>query len=211
MPRAFLVLQGAAVSAVDVGPCQLSCVMRRISCGRCCQAGDEGDNRSGAATDLSHADQHQSAATQAAIASIAVLPRGQAEIVMLRVVVGDVSYVAQIVGKTSVAVRVAVHRGRRRLAGQVERRRQHPAGGSRMTRMPGSSPAWPARRAAAGHDLGAAPTPRSAASSMAWWLDSPAMPAFTRPASQVAPRRCPAVSPAPAARTFSSRTLPGSR
>ena len=40
---------------------------------------------------------------------------------MLRVVVGlDASDVARIVGKTPGAVRVAAHRGLRRLAGQAE-------------------------------------------------------------------------------------------
>jgi RNA polymerase sigma-70 factor (ECF subfamily) len=48
------------------------------------------------------------------------LPREQAEIIMLRVVAGlDAGDVAKIVGKTPGAVRVAAHRGLRRLAGQV--------------------------------------------------------------------------------------------
>jgi RNA polymerase sigma-70 factor (ECF subfamily) len=58
--------------------------------------------------------------TQAAMELIKSLPREQAEIIMLRVVVGlDAGDVAKIVGKTPGAVRVAAHRGLRRLAGQV--------------------------------------------------------------------------------------------
>ncbi|HEV2377517.1 MAG TPA: sigma-70 family RNA polymerase sigma factor [Streptosporangiaceae bacterium] len=50
------------------------------------------------------------------------LPREQAEIIMLRVVAGlDTHAVAEIVGKTPGAVRVAAHRGLRRLAGSVDR------------------------------------------------------------------------------------------
>ena len=56
------------------------------------------------------------------MALIASLPRDQAEIIMLRVVAGlDARDVARIMGKSSGAVRVAAHRGLRRLAGQVER------------------------------------------------------------------------------------------
>ena len=63
----------------------------------------------------------EAVATQAAMALIASLPRDQAEIIMLRVVVGlDAGDVARMVGKTPGAVRVAAHRGLRRLAGQVE-------------------------------------------------------------------------------------------
>jgi RNA polymerase sigma-70 factor (ECF subfamily) len=48
---------------------------------------------------------------------IATLPRDQAEIIMLRVVAGlDAGAVARIVGKSAGAVRVAAHRGLRRLA-----------------------------------------------------------------------------------------------
>ena len=47
---------------------------------------------------------------------IATLPRDQAEIIVLRVVVGlDASAVAKIVGKSPGAVRVAAHRGLRTL------------------------------------------------------------------------------------------------
>jgi RNA polymerase sigma-70 factor, ECF subfamily len=59
---------------------------------------------------------------RAAVALVAKLPRDQAEIIMLRVVAGlEASDVARIVGKSPGAVRVAAHRGLRRLAGLVER------------------------------------------------------------------------------------------
>ena len=58
--------------------------------------------------------------TQTTLAMITSLPPDQAEIIMLRVVAGlDTGDVARIVGKTPGAVRVAAHRGLRRLAGQV--------------------------------------------------------------------------------------------
>ena len=56
-------------------------------------------------------------ATRAAVAAVASLPPLQAEVVMLRVVAGlDTEAVAQLVGRSPGAVRVAVHRGLRRLA-----------------------------------------------------------------------------------------------
>jgi RNA polymerase sigma-70 factor (ECF subfamily) len=59
----------------------------------------------------------ESDATRRALALIAQLPAGQAEVVMLRVVAGlDVARVAQIVGKRPGTVRVISHRGLRRLA-----------------------------------------------------------------------------------------------
>ena len=62
----------------------------------------------------------EAVSTQAAMELIKSLPREQAEIIMQRVVVGlDATDVAKIVGKTPGAVRVAAHRGLRRLAGQV--------------------------------------------------------------------------------------------
>ena len=62
----------------------------------------------------------EAVSTQVAMDLIKSLPREQAEIIMLRVVAGlDTSEVARIVGKTPGAVRVAAHRGLRRLAGQV--------------------------------------------------------------------------------------------
>jgi RNA polymerase sigma-70 factor, ECF subfamily len=59
---------------------------------------------------------------RAVVALIATLPRDQAEVVMLRVVAGlEVADVASIVGKSPGAVRVAAHRGLRRLAAHLER------------------------------------------------------------------------------------------
>jgi RNA polymerase sigma-70 factor (ECF subfamily) len=64
----------------------------------------------------------EAVSTQAAMELIKSLPREQAEIIMLRVVVGlDATDVAKIAGKTPGAVRVTAHRGLRRLAGQVAR------------------------------------------------------------------------------------------
>jgi RNA polymerase sigma-70 factor (ECF subfamily) len=58
--------------------------------------------------------------TETALALIATLPGDQAEIVVLRVVVGlDASAVGQIVGKSPGAVRVAAHRGLRTLRERV--------------------------------------------------------------------------------------------
>lgn len=60
--------------------------------------------------------------TKAWLAMLATLPADQAEIIMLRVVAGLGSTdVARMVGKTPGAVRVAAHRGLRRLAGLVDR------------------------------------------------------------------------------------------
>jgi RNA polymerase sigma-70 factor, ECF subfamily len=54
---------------------------------------------------------------RAALTAVAQLPRDQAEIIMLRVVAGlDTREVARITGKSPGAVRVAAHRGLRRLA-----------------------------------------------------------------------------------------------
>lgn len=59
---------------------------------------------------------------RAVVTLIAMLPREQAEIIMLRVVAGlDPADVARMVGKTPGAVRVAAHRGLRRLAELAER------------------------------------------------------------------------------------------
>jgi RNA polymerase sigma-70 factor (ECF subfamily) len=58
--------------------------------------------------------------TIAALELIATLPREQAEIIVLRVVVGmEAKEVAQIVGKTPGAVRVAAHRGLRALSARL--------------------------------------------------------------------------------------------
>lgn len=60
--------------------------------------------------------------TQAVLALISALPPDQAEIIMLRVVAGlDARAVAGLVGKSPGAVRVAAHRGLRRLAATVDR------------------------------------------------------------------------------------------
>ena len=56
--------------------------------------------------------------TRSAVALLAGLPAIQAEVIMLRVVAGlDTETVAQLVGRSPGAVRVAAHRGLRRLAG----------------------------------------------------------------------------------------------
>ena len=61
------------------------------------------------------------AATERALRLIAQLPPDVAEMVALRVVVGlDVAQVAQIIGRKPGTVRVAVHRGLRRLAAILE-------------------------------------------------------------------------------------------
>jgi len=66
----------------------------------------------------------ETVSTQTTMALIRSLPPEQAEIIMLRVVAGlDTRDVARIVGKTPGAVRVAAHRGLRRLAGQVAQAR----------------------------------------------------------------------------------------
>jgi RNA polymerase sigma-70 factor (ECF subfamily) len=55
--------------------------------------------------------------TARAIALVASLPREQAEAVLLRAVIGlDVAQAAAVLGKRPVAVRVAAHRGLKRLA-----------------------------------------------------------------------------------------------
>jgi RNA polymerase sigma-70 factor (ECF subfamily) len=64
----------------------------------------------------------EAVSARAVVELIATLPREQAEIIMLRVVVGlEASEVARIVGKSPGAVRVAAHRGLRRLADLAER------------------------------------------------------------------------------------------
>jgi RNA polymerase sigma-70 factor (ECF subfamily) len=56
-------------------------------------------------------------ATEAMLAAVATLPSQQAEVILLRVVAGlDSAAVARIVGSSPGAVRVAAHRGLRRLA-----------------------------------------------------------------------------------------------
>lgn len=62
----------------------------------------------------------QRLSTDDALRLIATLPADQAEMVMLRVVMGlSVAEVAEVVGRTPGAVRVAVHRSLRRLADQL--------------------------------------------------------------------------------------------
>jgi len=59
----------------------------------------------------------QNLATAAAIAAVSALPPLQAEVILLRVLAGlDTEAVARIVGRSQGAVRVAAHRGLRRLA-----------------------------------------------------------------------------------------------
>lgn len=58
--------------------------------------------------------------TRAAVAAIACLPPLQAEVIMLRVVAGlDTEMVAQLLGRSPGAVRVAAHRGLKSLAGRL--------------------------------------------------------------------------------------------
>lgn len=60
--------------------------------------------------------------TEAALDMVSALPAEQAEIIMLRVVAGlDAKDVSRIVGKSPGAVRVAAHRGLRRLAARLDR------------------------------------------------------------------------------------------
>ncbi len=65
-----------------------------------------------------------SVSTDAAVALISSLPREQAEAVLLRVVVGlDTHAAARVLGKRPGAVRVAAHRGLRRLAAVLAARK----------------------------------------------------------------------------------------
>jgi RNA polymerase sigma-70 factor, ECF subfamily len=81
---------------------------------------------SGAAERLAAPDAADVAAerisTEAVLALVSALPPDQAEIIMLRVVAGvDAHAVARMVGKSPGAVRVAAHRGLRRLAAAADR------------------------------------------------------------------------------------------
>ena len=59
-------------------------------------------------------------ATEATLAAVAALPPQQAEVILLRVVAGlDTEAVARIVGRSPGAVRVAAHRGLRRLSQMI--------------------------------------------------------------------------------------------
>jgi RNA polymerase sigma-70 factor (ECF subfamily) len=65
-------------------------------------------------------DVMEAASTETALALIASLPVDQAEAVLLRVVVGlDTNETAKVLGKRPGAVRVAAHRGLRRLAARL--------------------------------------------------------------------------------------------
>lgn len=72
--------------------------------------------------------------TEAALRLVATLPAEQAEMVTLRVVVGlDVAQVAALVGRRPGTVRVAVHRGLRRLAAVLAREAGPPVAGAAVT------------------------------------------------------------------------------
>jgi len=66
--------------------------------------------------------------TRDAVAMIAALPRVEAEAVLLRAVVGlDATTAGQVLGKRAGTVRVAAHRGLRRLAAQLATPERMPA------------------------------------------------------------------------------------
>ncbi len=80
-----------------------------------------------------------SAATRAAVAMLAALPRDQAEAVLLRAVMGlDAATAGHVLGKRPGAVRTAAHRGLRRLAALIAEPRPAPDSN------PGVTPAEPA-------------------------------------------------------------------
>jgi RNA polymerase sigma-70 factor (ECF subfamily) len=88
----------------------------------------------------------ESVATDRALAAIAALPREQAEAVLLRVVMGlDSTSAAQVLGRRAGSVRMATHRGLRRLAEQLSAE-QLSAEPYAAEREPGESK--PAERAA---------------------------------------------------------------
>lgn len=71
-------------------------------------------------------------ATDRALAAIVALPREQAEAVLLRVVMGlDSTSAAQVLGKRAGSVRMATHRGLRRLAEQLSVVREDREDGAR--------------------------------------------------------------------------------
>lgn len=75
------------------------------------------------ASDDPAASAHETMSTEDALRLIATLPREQAEIVALRAIAGlDVAQVAELLGKRPGAVRVAAHRGLRRLASELSER-----------------------------------------------------------------------------------------
>lgn len=68
-----------------------------------------------------HGQVEEIVTTEAALALLARLPKEQAEMVLLRHVVGlDVEHTARVVGKKPGAVRVAVHRALKKLAALLE-------------------------------------------------------------------------------------------
>jgi RNA polymerase sigma-70 factor (ECF subfamily) len=81
----------------------------------------------------------ESLSTDRAIALIAALPRDQAEAVLLRAVMGlDSRTAGEVLGKRAGAVRIAAHRGLRRLAELLgEPGPVHPEGGRRRSVPPG--------------------------------------------------------------------------
>jgi RNA polymerase sigma-70 factor (ECF subfamily) len=85
---------------------------------------DTGEDRGGLGEPASDRDAAVSAldemSTESALALIGGLPRDQAQAVLLRAVVGlDAQTAGDVLGKRAGAVRVAAHRGLKRLAGQV--------------------------------------------------------------------------------------------
>lgn len=69
------------------------------------------------APDDVHGSVEELISTEAVLGLVRLLPREQAEVVLLRHVVGlDVARTAEVVGRSPGAVRVSVHRGLRRLA-----------------------------------------------------------------------------------------------
>lgn len=79
------------------------------------------------ATDDTERDAIEAIGTAAALAIIAELPPDQAQVILLRVVVGlDAPTVAKVLGKRPGAVRMAAHRGLRNLS----KRLRQPAAGS---------------------------------------------------------------------------------
>ena len=129
-----------------------------IARNRAADAGRSRTRRPAVPLDMTEAAQHltspdaadqalEAVSTQTTMALIMSLPPDQAEIIMLRVVTGlDTGDVARIVGKTPGAVRVAAHRGLRRLAGQDAQAGVTLGAGPTLctVRCQGTSPAGPA-------------------------------------------------------------------
>jgi RNA polymerase sigma-70 factor, ECF subfamily len=91
-----------------------------------------------AASDDTYAAALEDISTGAALGLIATLPRDQAEIIVLRVVVGmDATQVARIVGKSPGAVRVASHRGLRTLSARLAAAGSEPSGQQGKAADPG--------------------------------------------------------------------------